>query len=199
MLSEPLVVVARLAAVFDEMGIEYVIGGSLASSMYGVPRATQDVDLVADLARTPADASAAAIARALTSDFYVDSAAIREAIQHRDRFNVVHLPTMFKADVFIAGDDPWSHEQMSRGRLLHLDVAGTGVALRFASAEDVVLHKLVWYKLGDASSERQWRDVLGVLRIQAESLDRPYLKRWGQALNVGELLARAMTESRVAT
>lgn len=164
--------------------------------MYGVPRATQDVDVVADLAHMHAKAIGSAIANALGADFYADAEAIREAIENRATFNVVHLPTMFKADVFVAGDNPWSHEQLSRGHAQRLDIGGTEVTIRFASAEDTVLNKLVWYKLGDEVSERQWRDLLGVLRIQGASLDVQYMEHWGATMNVGELLARAMAESR---
>jgi hypothetical protein len=103
---------------------------------------------------------------------------------------------MFKADVFIAGDDAWSREQMARALAQRIDVAGTPATIRFASPEDVVLQKLVWYKLGDEISERQWHDVLGVLRIQTMLLDTAYLERWGQALDIGHLLARATAESR---
>lgn len=191
MLSEPLVVVARLARAFDALEIRYLIGGSLASSVYGIPRATQDVDLVADL-KLP---HVAAITSALAGEFYVDADMIREAIERQASFNVIHLATMFKADVFILKGDPWSREEMTRARAEELDVPGGKLAVRFASPEDTLLHKLVWYELGNQISDRQWGDILGVLEVQGELLDREYLERWAPVLDVAELLRRAREQS----
>lgn len=191
MLSEPLVVVARLARAFDALEIRYLIGGSLASSVYGIPRATQDVDLVADL-KLP---HVAAITSALAGEFYVDADMIREAIERQASFNVIHLATMFKADVFILKGDPWSREEMTRARAEELDVPGGKLAVRFASPEDTLLHKLVWYELGNQISDRQWGDILGVLEVQGELLDREYLDRWAPVLDVAELLRRAREQS----
>ena len=190
MVFEPLVVVATLARVFDDLNIRYVVGGSLASSMYGIPRATQDADLVAEISQD----SANLIERALAGEFFVDADMIRKPVAHRGSFNVVHLASMLKADVFIARDDAWSHEQMRRGREEMIDVGGSRVTIRFATAEDTLLHKLVWYRLGERTSERQWNDVLGVLRIQDESLDYGYLERWALVLNVADLLDEARKE-----
>jgi hypothetical protein len=187
MLSEPFQVVARLARVFDDLGIRYLVGGSLASSVYGIPRATQDVDLVAEIALSHVEA----LTNALANDFYVDSGMIRDAIRRRACFNVVHLATMFKADVFIPGDDPWSREEMSRARTEQYDTLEGKVTIRFASAEDTMLHKLVWYQVGNQVSDRQWVDVMGILKVQAGSLDRAYLERWAHLLNVADLLNRA--------
>lgn len=191
MLSEPLVVVARLARAFDALEIRYLIGGSLASSVYGIPRATQDVDLVADL-KLP---HVAAITSALAGEFYVDADMIREAIERQASFNVIHLATMFKADVFILKGDPWSREEMTRARAEELDVPGGKLAVRFASPEDTLLHKLIWYELGNQISDRQWGDILGVLEVQGELLDREYLDRWAPVLDVAELLRRAREQS----
>ena len=187
MLSEPIVVVARLARTFDDLAIRYVVGGSLASSVYGIPRATQDVDLVADIRFSHIDA----ITAALTGEFYVDADMIRDAIQRRASFNVVHLATMFKADVFILQGDSWSREEMKRARAEQLEVAEGKVTICFASPEDTLLHKLVWYKLGNQIADRQWNDVLGVLRVQGDALDYDYLIKWADLLDVSDLLRRA--------
>ena len=112
MLSEPLLVVGRLARAFDDLAIRYVVGGSLASSLYGIPRATQDVDLVAEIGLPHVEA----LTNALADEFYVDAGMIRDAIKRRASFNVVHLATMFKADVFVTRGDAWSREEMSRAR-----------------------------------------------------------------------------------
>ena len=190
MLSEPLVVVARIASAFDSLSIPYIVGGSLASSVYGIPRATQDVDLVAEIRTEHIEPLVAALA----DEFYIDADMIADAINRRASFNVVHLGTMFKADVFIAGRDSWTREELKRGRIEQFEIAKRSVAIRFASPEDTLLHKLVWYKLGNEISERQWRDVIGILKIQGPSLDDRYLDTWADAIDVVSLLTRARRE-----
>lgn len=97
-----------------------------------------------------------AIVTALAGEFYVDADMIREAIDRRASFNVVHLATMFKADVFLLKGDSWSREEMSRARAEQFDILEGKVTIRFASPEDTLLHKIVWYKLGNQISDRQW-------------------------------------------
>ena len=192
MLSEPVIIVARLARVFDTLGIRYLVGGSFASSLYGIPRATQDVDLVADVQLVHVEA----LMGALMTDFYIDAEMIREAVRRRASFNVIHLATMFKADVFVLKSDSWSRGEMGRARTETLDVPDGPVAVRFASPEDTLLHKMVWYKLGNGVSERQWGDILGVLRVQGAALDDQYLSHWAPMLDVADLLLRAKDEQR---
>lgn len=194
MLSEPIRVVTTIARVFDTLSIRYLIGGSVASSVYGVPRATQDVDLVADVRASHVDA----LTGMLAGEFYVDADMIRDAIQRRSSFNVVHLATMFKADIFVLQGDSWSREEMNRARTEALDLPEGQAQLRFASPEDVLLHKLIWYKLGNQISDRQWSDILGVLKIQGEQLDQAYLDRWAPLLDVFALLVRARKEAQGA-
>jgi hypothetical protein len=166
----------------------------VASSFYGVPRFTRDVDLVAEIRLNHAEP----IANALADEFYVDADMIKDAVTHRASFTVIHLATMFKADVFIRKGDSWSHEEMDRARTEEILVPEGKVAVRFASPEDTLLHKLVWYKLGNEISDRQWGDVLGLLEVQGEALDQQYLDRWAPALDVVDLLARARREQRRA-
>jgi predicted ribonuclease toxin of YeeF-YezG toxin-antitoxin module len=192
MLSEPVMVVVALARVFDALGISYLVGGSVASSIYGIPRATQDVDLVADVRLSHVDA----IMSALASEFYIDADMVQDAVKRRTSFNVIHLATMFKADVFILKRDEWSREEMARARAEQLEVLDGKVTVRFASPEDTLLHKLVWYKLGNQISDRQWGDILGVLKIQGEALDQEYLDRWALQLDVLDLLLRARKEQQ---
>ena len=191
MLSDPLRVVATLSRLFDDMGIRYLVGGSLASSVYGTPRATQDVDVVAELHKDQVDALVAA----LEPEFYVNLVAVREAVVRRASFNVIHLATMFKADVFVAGDDAWSREELSRVRVVRFEGDQETISIRFAAPEDALLHKLVWFRLGSETSERQWRDVLGLLEVQGSLLDQEYLDRWAPRLNVTDLLRKARQEA----
>jgi hypothetical protein len=191
MLAEPLLVVAHVAQALDALAVRYVVGGSVASSLYGVPRSTQDVDIVAELR----EEHVAPFVAALQATFYVDADMIREAISRRASFNVVHLATMFKADVFIPRLDAWSRGELSRGVVHQVESGGATFAIRLASAEDTLLHKLVWYRLGGEISERQWKDVLGVLKIQGRALDAAYLDEWARALDVADLLERARHRS----
>jgi len=187
MWADALRVVGRITEVLESLGVRYVVGGSLASSMYGVPRATQDVDLAADLDAEHLEPLLAALA----GEFYVSPEAAADAIRTRTSFNVIHLATMFKADIFVADASPWAAMQLQRGR----EEVFESTRVRFASPEDVVLHKLGWFRLGNEISDRQWSDVLGVLRTQAGQLDEAYIDRWAEALGVRELLERARREA----
>jgi hypothetical protein len=187
MLSEPVLVVAKLVQAFDALAIQYLVGGSLASSVYGVPRATQDVDLVADVKISDVDP----LEQLLAGEFYVDADMMRDAIQREASFNVIHLATMFKADIFVMKGDAWSRQEMTRARAEQLEGPQGPITIRFASAEDTLLHKLVWYRLGNEISDRQWSDILGILKIQGDLLDAEYLDRWASQLKVADLLSRA--------
>lgn len=185
---------AALGPVVDALergGARYRIGGSVASSVLGVPRSTLDVDLVTDLA----PAAVGGFVAALEPDYYVDEDAVRDAVRRHATFNLIHLPTMLKIDVFIVRTEPF--DRVSFGR--HVDRALTDAAdsrvYVFRSAEDVILRKLEWYRLGGGTSERQWNDVLGVLKIQRTGLDRAYLERWAKELRVDDLLAQAIAEA----
>ncbi len=148
MLCEPLLVVAEVVAALDRLSVPYVVGGSLASSIYGIPRATQDVDLVAELRHEHVER----FVQILAPTFYVDGDMIADAINRRASFNVVHLATMFKADVFVPGGDSWTREELKRTRTQQFALAEGSVTIRFASPEDTPLHKLLWYKLGNEMS-----------------------------------------------
>jgi hypothetical protein len=184
---EALAVTLRVARALDELGVPYFVTGSLASSYHGIPRASQDADLVVDLA---ADRVGALVSR-LQGEFYVDDERVRDAVARRASFNVIHLPTMFKVDLFVLGEAPHAHEELARRRRLEVD-AGT---LELASAEDTLLHKLAWYRLGGGASDHQWQDALGILKVQADALDLSYLHRGADAIGVADLLARVLREA----
>jgi hypothetical protein len=192
MLPDPIQIVAQVARVLEEIGIPYLVGGSLASSRYGLPRTTQDVDLVVDLR----EEQVGSLIRALRDEFYIDAGMIREAIRHRSSFNVIHLQAAYKVDLFLLKADTWAQREMARRRAERIGPEGL-ITLYFCSPEDIILHKLDWYRLGGGVSDRQWNDVLGVLKVQASELETAYLRQWASELGLTDLLERALREAGV--
>ena len=190
MLDEPMAVTLLVVEALEQLGVPYVIGGSLASAVHGVMRATLDADLVADLRPE----HAAPLVQALGPAFYADEAAIQAAIVHRQSFNVIHLESMFKVDVFVPSGREFDRQQLARRRaqVVATDPERTAYV---CSAEDIILAKLDWYRQGGGASERQWRDVLGVLRVQGAQIDQAYLRQAASGLGVSDLLARALDEA----
>ena len=187
---EGITVTLLVTDALEALGVPYLIGGSLASALYGVVRSTLDADLVADLRREHVQP----LVSALSQVFYVDGEAIREAIEHRSCFNVIHQETLFKVDVFAPGGRPFDRAEFARRgrRVLSREPERSAW---FASAEDIVLAKLEWYRAGGEVSERQWRDVVGVLKTQAGRLDLDYLRPAAIALGVADLLDQAVAAS----
>ncbi|HBL28079.1 MAG TPA: hypothetical protein DD490_14700 [Acidobacteria bacterium] len=173
----------------EALGVPYHVGGSIASSFLGIARATQDADLVAAL--RPEHATP--FTQALTGTFYADPERIANAIRSRKSFNVIHLGTAYKVDVFVSKDTAFAHANMARR--VTREVPGLERSLSFSAAEDIVLHKLLWYAEGGGVSDRQWYDLQGVLRLQAKALDRAYLHLWADRLGVSGLLQRAEEEA----
>jgi len=187
MLTEPIRVTLLVIEALNALNIPYFVGGSLATAVHGVARATMDVDLVADMRAEHAQP----LVRALGSEFYADAEMIRDAVRERSSFNVIHKPTMFKVDVFIPKGRPFDRSQFARRIVQSLTEEGTD-EIYIASPEDNILAKLQWYRLGGEVSDRQWNDILSVLRVQGERLDRPYLCRWAKELGVTDLLEEAL-------
>ncbi|MCX7839084.1 MAG: hypothetical protein N2559_06465 [Anaerolineae bacterium] len=175
----------------EKLNVRYLIGGSLASALYGMPRATLDADLVADLRLEHAEP----LARALTNAFYVDAEMIREAIRQQRSFNVIHFATAFKVDVFVRKNRAFDESQLTR-RVRQIVATDPERAVFVASAEDTILAKLEWYRLGGETSERQWRDVLGIVKTQGERLDQNYLREWAVQLGVEDLLEKILKEAK---
>lgn len=190
MQNEPVEVTLKVTEVFEKFGVSYLIGGSLASILYGMVRTTQDSDIVAEMRAEHLQPFVAA----LQDEFYVDGEMIAESIQRHSSFNIIHRETMFKVDVFIPRSRPFLQSQFARAQKQTFTFE-TEVSAKFASPEDTILSKLEWYRLGGEVSDRQWRDVLGVMKTRAGELDLDYLWKWAGELKIGDLLERALQEA----
>ena len=190
--EDALKVILEVVRVLEDLQVPYAVGGSLASSMRGIPRSTQDGDLVADLRVEHIQPFVAAIAQT----FYVSPERVLQAVQRRSSFNVVHLKTAIKVDIFVLSRDPLSLQEMARRQVLPFP-GEPGTTIHVASAEDTVLQKLLWYRKGNMVSERQWNDILGVLKVQGPRLDFDYLKEWADRIGVDDLLRQACDDAGV--
>jgi hypothetical protein len=188
--ANPRQVALDIASHLDALHIPYAITGALASGIYGEPRATYDVDLIADL-----DADhAAMLSERLASAYYIDGDAVRDAVRLVSSFNVIHLAAMIKVDVYAVGDDPFQQERLRRR--IRIDVPDGPIDhLWIDAAECTVLRKLEWYRRGGEVSDRQWRDVLAIFRIQGDALDDAFMDHWAPRLGVVDLLDKARREA----
>jgi hypothetical protein len=191
MADDALSIVQRLSRVFDELGIAYLVGGSIASIRYGELRATNDVDFVAELQLQHADQ----IAAKLEGSWYAERDAIADAIRRSSSFNLIDFETMLKADVFVSNRDDFTRQQFARKRLESLGPPDDPIDAYLASPEDIILQKIRWYRMGGEISDRQWRDIKGVLIYQAGKLDEGYLDHWAAELRITDLLTRARKDS----
>jgi hypothetical protein len=173
---------------FAALGIRYRIGGSVASTLLGTPRSTLDVDVVCDIE----DHHVSAFVNLLAAAYYVDDAMIRDAIHRRASFNLIHLTTMLKVDIFVKKNRPFDATSFARSTPASLDAGGR--VFDVTTAEDIIIHKLEWYRLGGEVSDRQWSDVLGVLRVQSDAIDLDYLRQWADPVGVRDLLEKALSE-----
>jgi len=188
--SEPIQALLDVLDVLDRLGVRYAVGGSIASSVFGEPRSTEDADLIADLRSE----HVRPFVEALRVEFYVDEESVREALRRHSSFNLIHFKLVRKVDVFIPGNRPLDRAQLERRRLMIL-VSDPQRSAYVTSPEDIVLLKLDWFRQGGGVSDRQWRDVLGVLKERGAELDIPYTQSMAAPLGISDLLARALRES----
>lgn len=186
--TPPIAVTLLVIDALNTLSVDYLLGGSLASALLGMERSTMDADLVADLRPEHAES----LMKLLSEQFYVDLVSIHEAIWRRSSFNVIHQSTMFKVDIFIPKERSFDRQQLMR-RVEHVVAFEPDRTAFVASAEDIILAKLEWYRMGGGVSERQWRDVIGVIKAQGDWLDLTYLRHWAAELNVADLLEQALT------
>jgi hypothetical protein len=186
---ENLQVVREVAGIFDRLAIPYALGGSMASSVYGINRYTRDADFTAE----PFAGKEAQFAASFGQDYYTSVPAIQDAVQQRSCFNVINSRTGFKIDVFVRKDRPFEESAMER-RLSIVFPDLPEQPLTLVTPEDAILFKLEWFRLGNEALDQQWRDICGMLKVQAGKLDESYLDHWARELRVSDLLARARRE-----
>ena len=190
MLTEPIRVTLLVVSALEDQGIPYFVGGSLATAVHGVARATMDVDLVVDLRADQIPA----LLQALGESFYADDQMIDSALRQMISFNLIHKETMFKVDIFPAKNRPFDRSQFER-RSAHVLAESPERKAFIASPEDNILAKLEWYRLGGEISDRQWQDIINVIKIQGERLDQAYLQYWAKKLGVADLLQSALEQA----
>jgi len=184
---DPLALAVRVGATLDALGVRHTIGGSIASSFAGEPRSTIDIDFVVALSHEHVAPLIAAL-----SDFYVAEESLYRAVETKGTANAIHHDTNLKVDFFVAGGTPLDEQQLSRRQRVEVR---PGQVLFIHPPEDVLLQKLRWYRIGGAVSDRQWRDVLGIIRAQGRRLDRVYLTANAPVLGVDRELTRALSEA----
>jgi len=179
-----------VAHALEQIGVPYAVGGSLASSVHGIMRSTLDVDIVADMKLEHIQPLIAA----LSKEFYADDEMIKDAIEQHSSFNLIHYETAFKVDIFIRKLRAFDQMQLERRRPSVI-ATEPDQSVYVVSPEDIVLAKLEWYRMGGEVSDRQWRDILGVLKTRAGELDLAYLRKWANELKVSDLIERALNET----
>jgi hypothetical protein len=192
MVQSPLEVLLEVVAILDREGIPYMVGGSFASSIHGMPRMTQDADLVVDLNSS----QLASFVSSVESDYYIDREAAFEALANRSSFNIIHLESMFKVDLFVLRNRAFDQDSFSRRRFLTIGDKGAA-KVAICAPEEMVVTKLEWYESGNRVSDRQYRDVLGMIMVQtrAGQFDRAHAEQLARELGLVELLAQALDDA----
>jgi hypothetical protein len=187
----PISVLSLVTSALENLAVRYMLVGSFASSIYGLYRASADIDILADIKSE----HTGPLYEALKETFYVDELAMRNAVAHKGSFNAIHFDSVFKVDVFVAQADPFTSAQLDRRQLKTLS-PDRAESVYVASPEDTILSKLRWYRGGNESSVNQWNDVLGVVAVLGNSVDIPYLRMWAKRLDLGDLLERVLDEAK---
>lgn len=184
----PFQITLKVIKALEECGVNYLIGGSLGSSIHGIPRATLDADLVTDIK----DIHVGRLVEKLKGEFMIDAEMIHDAVKSRSCFNIIHLETMFKVDIFVLKNNPFENAEFIR-RKPEL-ISEPDIFVNVATPEDIILNKLLWFQDGGGVSERQWQDAKGVLKVQGKNIDYRYLEYWAEMLGIKDLMNRLKKE-----
>lgn len=187
--SDPARVAQEVACALDSVGVPYIIGGSVASTIHGEPRGTLDVDFAVHMNSD----QVAPLVAALTGSFYLDMDAVNEAVVQKRMFNAIHKRLFVKADIHVRAAEGHSASEMKRATAIALFEGDLSV--RIASPEDVVLRTLWGCRQSPEVADRRWRDALGVLQTTGKKIDLHYLQKWSKDLGVRDLLERALGTS----
>ena len=180
----------RVIGALDRVGIDYMLSGSIVSSLQGEPRSTHDIDIVVTIDRT----SVAKLVEAFpVSDHYLDEKSIIEAIDTGTMFNLIDFSTGYKVDFWMLTDEPFDQSRFGRRRVAE----AAGVRMLVSSPEDTILAKLRWARLS-GGSEKQFRDALRVYEVQSANLDHDYLRAWAERLELSESLKKLIDEAESA-
>lgn len=178
-----------VAKILESIGISYHVGGSVASGIWGEMRYTQDIDLVADIQENQIPL----LLEVFSPRFYISEIVIKEAIEFGQSFNLIDNETGWKIDIFILNNDPFQISRFQRKKQISIDEIGQ--TLNFSSPEDTILQKLIWYRKTHKQSAQQWRDILGILKLQQSNLDFIYLQQWAETLKLAKELEQVLQES----
>jgi hypothetical protein len=170
----------KVALTLDTLGAEYAVVGSLASTLYGEPRLTNDIDVVVDLRPEQVDALCNAFP---APEYYLNRDAVKSAVRTRFQFNIIHPASGFKVDCFVAKGDALDQGQLQRA--IRVPREQGSYAVRFAAPEDVILKKMEYFRLGE--SEKHVRDIAGMLKISGDRIDRAYIESWCKQLGLTEI------------
>ena len=193
MLQDPIKLAALIGQIFDRLAIPYFVSGGLASSILGETRTTIDANiaiLMSDKRLIPQ------LIEIMQTDFYISEIAVEDALNDRtSSFNLIHLQSALKADIYpIRDNDLFRQSAITRRQKINL-ADSPELSFNICTAEDIVLQKLIWYQTTGQISQKQWRDILGVLKLQGERLDFQYMRYWSEALRIVQLLENAYNES----
>lgn len=187
MLNDALITIRKFVRAIEDLQIDYYIGGSIASIVYGFARTTRDVDVILTLSSP----EVAGFVQRVERDFYVDAAAVERGVSTGTCFNAIDSETIFQVDVFTPLTNDWIRSQFIRRQLHQIGIGNEPLNVFLVSPEDVILNKLNWFRLGNEISRLQWEDAVGVISVQRGVLDEAYLAEWANRLELENLLAQA--------
>lgn len=185
--------VKPVAAFLESRGIGYAVVGSVAGLSHGYGRTTIDVDVLVEFPKHLVQEFVAEF----EADYYVDAGMIEDAIRHRSSFNLYHFDTGIKVDCFVSKESDFDKSVTSRRERETMSDESTP-AFFVQSAEDLILSKMVWFRKGGESSDRQWNDILAVLKVQQLSINMEYLEHWAERLRVADLLDKALVQTGIS-
>jgi hypothetical protein len=176
-----------LAEKLETLGLRYFVTGSIASTYFGEPRFTNDIDVVVDLPPSHVTALCNAFP---PPEFYLSEDAVRQAIELRTQFNIIHPASGLKIDVMIPQDTPFDRSRFTRATRITPDV---DYQVSFASAEDVIIKKMEFYR--DGGSEKHLRDITAILKINGHQIDRTYIANWVTQLGLNAIWSAVVSRT----